>query len=229
MTKTDKTVFFIIIPGMFMQILGSILTYVVFWGQPLSTVFFGLTSLFILLYPIVWYAFFNVDVKQTGTVPDIKSSVIWGIITGAVIFVVITAFYFVLKDFFNNYTADVKTAFVNLGIINYFIIFAFVLSIFHSFIEEFFWRGFIFRGLMKKIPYKYALLTSSAMFAAHHYIILQIALPFWTALLLCIPIGIGGAAWCKIQRDSRSVIGPWISHFFADFAVMVCIYFMLYS
>lgn len=97
------------------------------------------------------------------------------------------------------------------------------LSIINSAMEEYYWRWFVFARLKKHASLATAVTVSSLGFMAHHVIVLNVYFPghFWTAVVpFSLAIAFGGAVWAWLYHQTGSLIGPWISHFLVDVAVM---------
>ena len=107
-----------------------------------------------------------------------------------------------------------------------FLIMALFLSILHSAFEEYYWRWFVFGRLRTAMPWLWAALISSAGFMLHHILVLWAFLPGeygWILILLfSFAIGFGGFIWCCIYQYTGSLLGAWIAHLCADFAIMWC-------
>lgn len=97
------------------------------------------------------------------------------------------------------------------------------LSIINSAMEEYYWRWFMFGRLKRHVSLPSAVAISSFGFMAHHVIVLNVYFPghFWTAVVpFSLAIAFGGAVWAWLYHKSGSLLGPWISHFIVDVAVM---------
>jgi membrane protease YdiL (CAAX protease family) len=101
----------------------------------------------------------------------------------------------------------------------------------HSLMEEYYWRWFVFRELTRLVQPAAAVIVSSLAFMAHHVIILGVYFPgkFWTAALpfaLC--VAVAGAVWAWLYQRTNTLYASWISHLFADIAIMVAGYDMIF-
>jgi membrane protease YdiL (CAAX protease family) len=94
-------------------------------------------------------------------------------------------------------------------------------SLAHSFLEEYYYRWFVFGQFRRFVPLWAAILVSSLAFTAHHVILLGTYFGYvsWQTALFSTAIAVGGAVWAWIYARSGSLLGPWISHLFADAAI----------
>jgi len=91
----------------------------------------------------------------------------------------------------------------------------------HAAAEEFYWRWFVFGELRRACRAGWAILWSSAAFAAHHVILLAVFFGWsspWTWGLSLAVAG-GGAFWAWLYQRSGSLLGPWLGHLLVDAAV----------
>jgi membrane protease YdiL (CAAX protease family) len=112
-----------------------------------------------------------------------------------------------------------------------FILFAVFLCGLHSLLEEYYWRWFVFGRLRRLIPFTPALLLSSLAFMAHHVIVLSVYLPdrFYSAALpLSLGVAGGGAIWAWLYDYTGSIYPSWIGHLFADAAIFLVGYDLLF-
>jgi hypothetical protein len=112
-----------------------------------------------------------------------------------------------------------------------FILFAVFLCGLHSLLEEYYWRWFVFGRLRRLIPFTPALVAASLAFVAHHVIVLSVYLPdrFFSAVLpLSLCVGVGGAIWAWLYERTGSLYPSWIGHLFADAAIVLIGYDMLF-
>ncbi len=98
------------------------------------------------------------------------------------------------------------------------------LSILHAAFEEYYWRWFVFGQLQQRCHLFWAVFISSMGFAAHHVIVIAKYIPDEYFFSVTIPgalvIASGGAIWAWIYHRTRSLVGAWIAHMFADIGLM---------
>lgn len=106
------------------------------------------------------------------------------------------------------------------------------LCVFHSGLEEYYWRWFIFGRLRASLSFQPAATLSGLAFMGHHVFVLNEYLPgqFWKATVpFALGIAVGGIVWAWIYERSGSLVGPWLSHFLVDAAIMYVGYRMYFG
>lgn len=160
----------------------------------------------------------------------IRKDWIWGFLSGLGIFAFLLTLYFaVLKDLAFVETARVeiakKLAEFSAQTPFRFLLFASFISIIHSFLEEYYWRAFVFVGLKKWISRNAAVAISALGFTGHHIIVIHKYCDpqYWWILipLFSLFVFVGGALWAFHYDRKQTLWGVWVSHFFADFAIMI--------
>jgi membrane protease YdiL (CAAX protease family) len=226
--STRKGLFyFVIFPGLFIQLIGAFLSFSLFWEKEYGNSIYYLSLVVMVIFSGILLFYSKANLPHFLKKKDRKLSLFLGGGSGIIIAGLIYLFYLLFKGYLFQFSGLVNEAFENLGLKNYFLLFALFVSLLHSLVEEVYWRQFIFRGLNLKLPFIWSLIISSIFFGAHHLLILMVALPFWLAFLLCIPIAVGGGIWALILKRTDSLLGPWISHLIIDLIIMVCIYLIM--
>jgi len=106
------------------------------------------------------------------------------------------------------------------------------LAILHSFLEEYYWRWFVHAFLRNWLRFLPAALISGLAFTGHHVFVLDVYFPdrFWSAVIpFSLGIAVGGIVWAWIYERSGSLLGPWLSHFLVDAAIMAVGYDILFE
>jgi uncharacterized protein len=125
-----------------------------------------------------------------------------------------------------------KVAGFGLGSPAGFVVLALGISIAHSFLEEYYWRWFVHAELRERLPWAAAVLLSSAAFAAHHVVVLDVYFPgrFWTATVpFSLAVMLGGVIWAWGYDRTGSLAGPWAAHVGADVGLMAVGYDLLFG
>jgi membrane protease YdiL (CAAX protease family) len=103
-----------------------------------------------------------------------------------------------------------------------FLVLAGFISLLHSLAEEYYWRWFVFGQLEESMPLAAAIAISSLGFMSHHVLIVGKFLssygPYTWFFSLC--VATGGALWAWLYHRTRSLYGPWFSHFLVDTGLM---------
>jgi membrane protease YdiL (CAAX protease family) len=103
-----------------------------------------------------------------------------------------------------------------------FLLLAGFLSLIHSLAEEYYWRWFVFGQLRESMPLAGAIAISSLGFMSHHVLVVAKFLSgygFYT-WFFSICVATGGALWAWLYHRTRSLYGPWLSHFLVDTGLM---------
>jgi membrane protease YdiL (CAAX protease family) len=96
-------------------------------------------------------------------------------------------------------------------------------AVVHAAAEELYWRWFVFGELLGGLRAGWAILGSSAGFAAHHVILLAVFFGWsspWTWALSLAVAG-AGAFWAWLYQRSGSLLGPWLGHLLVDAAIFM--------
>lgn len=103
-----------------------------------------------------------------------------------------------------------------------FLVLAGFISLVHSLAEEYYWRWFVFGQLEESLPLPAAIAISSLGFMSHHVLVVGKFLSSYGAYTwffsLC--VATGGALWAWLYHRTRSLYGPWLSHFLVDAGLM---------
>lgn len=98
--------------------------------------------------------------------------------------------------------------------------FGFFLAFVHSLLEEYYWRWYVF-GRLNQIGHPAAAYGLAGLaFAAHHYIVLACYFPLGMTVLFGTFVGGAGVFWSRLYRVQQSLVGAWISHAWADTAIL---------
>ena len=109
----------------------------------------------------------------------------------------------------------------SLGLLKYYWIMAVFISAVHSLFEEYYWRGFVLSGLGSWLNKTWILvLISGAIFGIHHIFAMLALFPLmWVAVCVAGTV-VGGMIWSWMRVRGKSIWDCYISHVFADLAVM---------
>lgn len=144
-----------------------------------------------------------------------------GLILGVLSFVVISAAYFILREYidFNSIAQELqvksKVTPSNFIFVGLYITFG------NSFLEEFFFRGFVFLNLFNQGAKKLAYIYSSVLFGVYHIAIIKTwfnPLLIGLALFGLISIGI---IFDWLDTKTGNFINSWLVHILADSAIII--------
>lgn len=178
--------------------------------------------------PLAWLALVGAPLSRLGRRPAAKG-VLLGLGLGLLLAGSTVAWYFgwlAGSPLRAEVAARIRTALADFSIATPFAYLAMSagLSFVHAFLEEYYWRWFVFQRAAAWLPLPAAVTLASAAFASHHLIVVARYLPpekFWTlAVPATVAIGVAGALWCWLFRESGSLLAPWVSHMVVDAALM---------
>ena len=109
----------------------------------------------------------------------------------------------------------------SLDILDYYWVMALFISLAHSLLEEYYWRGFILSQLARWIPGTLALSLIAGFIFGIHHIFAMLSLFGWHIVAFCV-LGTmaGGFVWSRMRLKGYSIWDCYISHVFADLAIM---------
>jgi membrane protease YdiL (CAAX protease family) len=114
-----------------------------------------------------------------------------------------------------------------------YLLLAVFLAVVHSLLEEYYWRWFVYGRLRHcHVPRLPALVLAGLAFMGHHVVILGVYFPgrFWPAVLpFSLGVAVGGVFWAWIYERTGSILGPWVSHFLVDSALMAVGYDLVFG
>jgi membrane protease YdiL (CAAX protease family) len=152
-----------------------------------------------------------------------------GLLSGLAIAAVILAVYYALPrggELFVNLQRQVGEKIEQIGVVQplHFLMMAAFIAVIHSLFEEYYWRWFVFGQLRRCLPVAWAAVISSAAFASHHVLVLEVYIQAEQKVFL-LPLFAAGVAagallWAGIYHCTGSLGGAWLSHFIIDAALM---------
>ncbi|MBX3016488.1 MAG: CPBP family intramembrane metalloprotease [Bdellovibrionaceae bacterium] len=231
MTKS----FFLLFAGVFPSL--SVFSYMVLARDPGSVpAFYALSKLVQLALPFIWIYAFREPAPRLWRWD--KADVLEGIATGFAMLVGLWALYaFVLHQLPVVQAAkpliQAKVDAFGAGTPFRFLALCLFISVVHSLFEEFYWRAFLHHELEKRMRFLPALILSSLGFTGHHIVVIaQYVDPgssaAWVVLLSAF-VFVAGAIWAFQYRRRQSLWGVWISHCYADIAILSLGYLLLFA
>ncbi len=161
-----------------------------------------------------------------------KQDIFAGVSLGAIFFVIILGFFQLFPDVFATAFTDALPRAQAFGIATptTFVIVGFLFATLHSLFEEFYWRWFVFGALRSflKDNLATAVALSGLAFSLHHVIILLAFTTPALAVLFGLLVGIIGSFWSFLYARRDNLATPWLSHIFADLAIVVAAYLILF-
>ena len=133
--------------------------------------------------------------------------------------VIVGGYYLVLRRVIEP--AGILAKVESLGLLKYYWVMAVFISLIHSLFEEYYWRGFILSGLSNWVSKRSALvLISGAIFGIHHiFAMLDMFELMWVVFCVSGTV-LAGMIWSWMRLRGKSIWDCYVSHVFADLAVM---------
>lgn len=201
--------------ALFVQLIGSLLYFVVFTGSDwVQSVYLG-TKLLLVFIPLFFLAL-KFPLPPLTLRPNLGISLKLGIRTGVLLSLMVIAIYAFSSPFLQPAAILIQHKVTEFGFASYYLLVAIVFSVLHSLFEEYYWRWFIVGGLSIQLTPLTALVIGNAGFALHHYILLAQFLPLSATLVLGTCVGIAGMIWSFVYQKTGSLLGSWISHALVD-------------
>ena len=175
-------------------------------------------------FPVLFAWFYARD--RIGLPVFTRKGVVFGLAFGGVIGALMLALYFGALDpagTLESAEDEIEEKVTGFGItsVSAYLALAAFYAIAHSGLEEYYWRWFVFGQLRRYTSRAVAITISSLGFMAHHVIVLGVYFGWASPMtwLFSLAVAIGGAVWAWLYEDSKSLIGPWVSHALVDAAI----------
>jgi hypothetical protein len=196
---------------------------------------YGATKSVQLLIPVIWLAIFNRAALriQPITSRGIPAGVAFGVAVAVAIFVLYFG-WLRASPLFDGLAGRIRSklgefdAATPLG----FLTFAAFICVVHSLLEEYYWRWFVFGRLRRHVSRWVAMIIAGIAFMAHHVVLLWVYFPnqFWLLVLpFSLGVAFGGIVWAWLYDRTGSLIGPWVSHFLVDAALIAVGYDLVFK
>jgi membrane protease YdiL (CAAX protease family) len=179
----------------------------------------GVKPILLIMVPLICYGFI-IKFKKPN-IEYIKR----GLLSGIIFFCCVMIVYFILSKFidFRTISSDLlerynitKSVFIWIGLYVIFI---------NSFLEEFFFRGFVFLNIAKENKWV-AHIYSALLFSVYHVSIFATWFSFPIMALCLFGLFAVGIFFNLLDIKTNSIIPSWISHIFADIAIIIIGLFM---
>ncbi len=107
--------------------------------------------------------------------------------------------------------------------------FAVYFTVVNAFVEEYLWRWFVYRQWEVLVTSQWAIAAAALSFTVHHIIALIGYTQNWTVTLLgSLGVFFAGVVWCWCYLHYRSLWPCYISHAFADLAIALVGWHLLF-
>ncbi|MCX8037099.1 MAG: CPBP family intramembrane metalloprotease [Candidatus Sumerlaeia bacterium] len=215
-----------LVPAMVVPATGALFYFVWFPGTAAGHGFYAATKVFTLVWPTVAYLFFEgnpLSLKGLDVAKHIRAAPAgmgYGLLIAAAMLLLYAATP--MGDEVRAHADAIRGRIAGwgLGTPARFIAFGVFLAFAHSLLEEYYWRWYVFGRLERIVPPAAAYGLAGLAFAAHHYIVLACYFPLGITVLFGTIVGGAGVFWCWLYRTQQSLVGAWLSHAWADAAIL---------
>lgn len=208
--------------------IGVLFGMILFPGTALGKGLFGLTKLWMLVFPALWFFF-----AEGGSFPRGKTQAggyRMGLLTGTVISAFVVGAALLLSrtmidgGFFKEMMATVglDSRAVYIGAVVYWVCI-------NSILEEYVWRWFTVRQFATLFHPTGAIVASALGFTLHHLLAMLVYFSWPVAVLCSFFIFIGGLVWSWMFIRYKTIWPGWLSHALVDIAVFGTGYVLLFG
>jgi len=178
------------------------------------------SKFWLLVVPIVWWFWFDKGNLNVGYAKqrDLLSGIILGLLMLCIIFVA----YWLLGSQWID-IAYVRDRARQVGVDNpiLYSVAGLYWMFINSFLEEFVWRWFVYRQCELLVSGLNAVVLSALFFTCHHTVGLAAYFDWRVTLLGSLGVFLAGAIWSWCYLTFRSLWPGYISHVFADIAIFI--------
>ncbi|MBD2527615.1 CPBP family intramembrane glutamic endopeptidase [Nostoc sp. FACHB-133] len=179
-----------------------------------------LSKVWLLLFPVIWLSF--VDKNALKIQYPKRSDLLAGVGLGLImLFVILTVYWLLGWRWIDTEYVRERARLVGFSSFNIYLLGAGYWIFINSLLEEFIWRWFVYRQCEILVSSRLAVILSALFFTIHH--IIGLAAYFdWRATALCsCGVFIAGIIWSWCYLNYRSIWIGYISHIFADIAIFL--------
>ncbi len=200
-----------------------------YWApETLGKVLYGLCKVWLVALPIVW--FLLIERGKFSLSPLRKGGLMAGLGTGVAIAAVILVFYALVgREWIDAETFRSSLSDAHFDNKTFYLGAAVYVVLINAAIEEYVWRWFVFRQCERLMPGFLAVLLSAALFTIHHVVSLRAYVGWDVTLVSCLGLLIGATVWSTLYWRYRSIWPGYLSHIFADIAVYVIGWQLLFA
>lgn len=202
-------------------LLPAVQTAVSVYWEWQTTITYPVFKLLMVAGPIVVWVWLGYSRSQIRESVGLKSSnMLFGLGLGVLMAgVIVGGYYAMLREVIEPGPMLAKVE--SLGILKYYWVMAVFISLIHSLFEEYYWRGFILSGLAGWTSKGWVVvLISGGIFGIHHvFAMLELFPLIWVVLCVAGTV-VAGVTWSWMRVRGKSIWDCYISHVFADLAIM---------
>jgi len=197
--------------------LGLVAALYVWPDSAIGQVVYAGLKLWLILLPAAWV--WLIDRRPLRLPPLRARGVGEGLVSGALVFAIIVAAYWLFRDWVDIDAMAQQIAAVGLGQPSVYLLAALYWCTFNSLIEEYVWRWFVFTRCEMLLPRFAAVIAAALFFTVHHIVALAFYFDWRVTFLGAVGVFIGSAIWSSLYLRWRNIYVAYLSHVFADLAV----------
>jgi CAAX protease family protein len=188
------------------------------------------TRVWLICLPFIWVTW--VEGRLPGPIVIRPKGLGIGLGTGVACLAVIVAATWLLRDSINLTALRARASLTGFDRHSLFAIACFYVVAINPLLEEYVWRWFVLRQVERIVsqglPTLGAAVIASLLFTIHHVIALAAWVTWQWNILGCIAVFVAGFLWSRLYQRYRSIWPGYISHAFADLAIMISAADLLY-
>jgi uncharacterized protein len=212
-----------LLPAAVIPFLASVVYFILLSGTWTGRLLYGLTKLFILLWPLLSVRYILPRAPGGGkrSWKEHARALPLGLAAGLGLAALLwLAMLTPLGEVVAGSAARMREQAAAMGILEHYGSFALFLALGNSLVEEYYWRWFLYGRLRSALGVFPSLALSSAAFALHHVVVMGQLVPGAWGIVLGVCVGLGGALWCVLYEEQGSIAGAWACHLVVDLAVL---------
>ncbi len=193
-----------------------------------------LSRVWMVLFPLLWTL--RIERRKPLLKWPSLSGIVAGIVTGIIMMLVMLGCYGLVADQMD--LTQIRNRAQQTGFDNpvqFAAMFGFIILL-NSLLEEFVWRWFVFRNLETLIPRRMgqyvrqgiAVGLSALAFSIHHVVALSAWVGGGLVILGSVGVFLGAVVWSALYAYDRTLWPSYVSHIFADVAIVIIGYDVLF-
>ncbi len=221
----------LLVPAPTLGVLGAMLW---FTDSIIGQAMWAVSKVWIMALPLAWLLWVDRSWISVSPIPrkQMRSALIAANVTGVLIFALILGGYYLFGRNWMDLDA-VRAHLTSVGLDSvplYLAMCVFWIAV-NSAVEEYVWRWFVYTRLAALLPAGAAVIAAGLAFTLHHVFALGLNFQWdWRIVALASTgVFVGGVTWSILYAVYRSVWPGWISHAWADLAIFIIGYQLLFS
>ncbi|MCC6682324.1 MAG: CPBP family intramembrane metalloprotease [Phycisphaeraceae bacterium] len=223
----------LLVPAPTLGVLGAMLW---FTDSIVGQAMWAASKVWIMALPLAWLLFVDRSYISVSPIPrkQMRSALIAANVTGVLIFALILGGYYLFgREWMDLDAVRVHLTSVGLDSVPLYLAMCVFWIVVNSAVEEYVWRWFVYTRLAALIPHRLILpgVAAGLAFTLHHVFALGLNFQWdWRIVgLASTGVFVGGVTWSILYAVYRSIWPGWISHAWADLAIFIIGYQLLFS